>query len=248
MDSSTPLHPLYYPKGNGRAEAAVKVAESMLKKADDFHSALLLYRNTLPQGHTYSPAQRMFLCHTKTILPTADHHLASVMINFSVVKKDILKKRHDSKAYYDRSAGAEDNPVEVGSYTYAKPPPCHGGQRWIYGEVIKTEPARSYTICTSHGTMIRRNRVQLTPAAAAAPFIQPEQLQTAVRSVPVDMTVHPTPAPNPSKQADVHPQSEQKTQEQPNTTAEPISEARLRQTRSGRTIKSPKRLKDYVMD
>lgn len=82
----------YHPKGNGRAEAAVKVAETMLKKADDFHSALLLYRNTPPQGHTYSPAQRMFLRHTKTILPTTDHHLAPVMINFSVVEKDILKK------------------------------------------------------------------------------------------------------------------------------------------------------------
>ena len=90
----------YHPKGNRRVEAAVKVAESMLKKADDFHSGLLLYRNTPPQGHTYSPAQRMFLRHTKTILPTTDHHLAPVMINFSVVEKDILKKWHDSKAYY----------------------------------------------------------------------------------------------------------------------------------------------------
>ena len=85
----------------------------MLKKADDFHSALLLYRDTPPQEHTYSPAQRMFLHHTKTILPTTDHHLAPVMINFSVLEKDILKKRHDSKAYYDKSAGAEHNPVKV---------------------------------------------------------------------------------------------------------------------------------------
>ena len=50
--TSSPFHP----KGNGRAEAAVKVAKSMLKKADDFHSALLLYRNTPPRGHTYSPS------------------------------------------------------------------------------------------------------------------------------------------------------------------------------------------------
>ena len=177
----------------------------MLKKAEDFHSALLLYRNTPPQGHTYSPAQRMFLCHTKTILPTTDHHLAPVMINFSVMEKDILKKRHDSKAYYDKSAGAQHNPVKVGSYAYVKPPPRHPGQPWIYGEVIKTEPGRSYTIRTSHGTMIQGNRVQLTPAAAPPPFIQPEQPQTAVRSAPVDTTVHPTPTPNPSKQADVQP-------------------------------------------
>ena len=50
--TSSPFHP----KGNGRAEAAVKVAKSMLKQADDFHSALLLYRNTplvdTPRGHT----------------------------------------------------------------------------------------------------------------------------------------------------------------------------------------------------
>ena len=248
----------YHPKGNGRAEAAVKVAETMLKKADDFHSALLLYRNTPPQGHTYSPAQRMFLRHTKTILPTTDHHLAPVMINFSVVEKDILKKRHDSKAYYDKSAGAEHNPVKVGSFAYAKPPPRHRGKPWIYGEVIKKDHGRSYTIRTSHGTTIRRNRVQLKPAAAPPPLIHP---QTAVTSTPMDTTVYPTPAPNSSKQPDVHPQSEQQTQEQPNTTAEPIPEAPLRetepldascrplkQTRSGRIIKPPERLKDYVTD
>ena len=88
----------FYPKGNGRAEAAVKVAESMLKKADDFHSALFLYRNTPPRGHTYSPAQCMFLCRTRTLLPTTDDLLAPAMINFGIVKEDILKKRHDSKA------------------------------------------------------------------------------------------------------------------------------------------------------
>lgn len=47
---------LYHSQGNGRAEAAVKVSESMLKKSSDFHIALLNYRNTPPKGHTYSPA------------------------------------------------------------------------------------------------------------------------------------------------------------------------------------------------
>ena len=100
----------FHPKGNRRAEAAVKVAKSMLKKADDFHSALLLYRNTPPRGHTYSPAQRMFLHRTRTLLPTTDHLLALTMINFDIVKEDILKKRHASKTYYDKSAGVEHKP------------------------------------------------------------------------------------------------------------------------------------------
>lgn len=52
-----PRHPPYHPKGNGRAEAAVKVAESMLKKADDFHSAMLTYRNTrLKVTPTHQPS------------------------------------------------------------------------------------------------------------------------------------------------------------------------------------------------
>lgn len=130
--TSSPFHP----KGNGRAEAAVKVAESMLKKDDDFHSALLLYRNTPPRGHTYSPAQRMFLCRTRTLLPTTDHLLAPAMINFGIVKEDILKKRHDNKVYYENSAGVEHKPVQVGSYAYAKPQPRHRSKPWIYGEVI----------------------------------------------------------------------------------------------------------------
>ena len=248
----------YHPKGNGRAEAAVKVAESMLKKADDFHTALLLYRNTPPQGHTYSPAQRMFLRRTSTTLPTTDHLLAPAMINFRIVKEDILKKRHDSKAYYDKSAGVEHKPVKVGSYAYAKPPPRHRGKPWIYGEVIKEDNGRSYTIHTSHGTTIRRNRVQLKPAAPPPPIIPP---QTVVNRATVDTTVNPTPAPNPSKHAAVNPQCDQQTHEHPNTTAEAIPETSLRepepmegsstplkQTRSGRIIKPPERLKDYVRD
>ena len=51
----------YHPKGNARAEAAVKVAKTTLKKSTDFQSALLNFRNTPLQGHTYLPAHHM-LC------------------------------------------------------------------------------------------------------------------------------------------------------------------------------------------
>jgi len=71
----------------------------------------------------------------------------------------------------------------------------------------------------------------------------------------VDTSVNPTLTPNPSKHAEVSLQGEQQTQEHPNTTAETsLREAEpiegfsrpLKQTRSGRKIKSPGRLKDYV--
>ena len=98
----------------------------------------------------------------------------------------------------------------------------------------------------------------MKPTAAAPPLIQ---TQAAVTSASVDTTVYPTTATNSSKQVDVHPQGDQQTHELQNTTAEPIPENNLRetepmdascrplkQTRSGRIIKPPERLKDYVTD
>ena len=44
----------YWPKGNGKAEAAVKVVKRILKKSGEhnLHEALLTYRNTPQEGHT----------------------------------------------------------------------------------------------------------------------------------------------------------------------------------------------------
>ena len=47
----------------------------MLKKSEDFQLALLLYRNTPPAGHTYSPAQRMLCRRTRSTFPTSDNLL-----------------------------------------------------------------------------------------------------------------------------------------------------------------------------
>lgn len=49
----------YYSRGNGKTESAVKIAKNILKKSrhEDPYLALLAYRNTPQQGHTYSPAQ-----------------------------------------------------------------------------------------------------------------------------------------------------------------------------------------------
>ena len=74
----------YYAKGNGCAEAALKVAKTMLKKSEDFQLALLLYRNTPPAGHTYSPAQRMFCRRTRSTLPTTDNLLNPQPIDVKV--------------------------------------------------------------------------------------------------------------------------------------------------------------------
>ena len=254
----------YHPKVNGRAEAAVKVAESMLKKADDFHSAMLNYRNTPPQGHTHSPAQRMFLRRTRTTLPTTDQLLAPAMINFRIVEEEILKKRRDSKAHYDKSASVEQRPINIGNYAYAKPPPRHRGNPWVYGEVIKKDNVRSYTIRTPQGNTIRRNRVQLKPAAppptstyqpqaAAIPATE----DTRIHSIPLPVTPkqpqvtqdNPTPSIQASQQ--IHKEQHGAAGATPGQLQEPAKPQNpnrnpMKQTRSGRVIKPPERLKDYV--
>ena len=48
----------YWPKGNGKAESAVKIVKNMMKKCDDLELALLSYRKTPNKNHSQSPAQR----------------------------------------------------------------------------------------------------------------------------------------------------------------------------------------------
>ena len=138
----------YHPQGNGRAEAAVKIAKNMMKKSDDFQCALLHYRNTPPKGHTYSPAQRMLCRRTRTKLPTSNNILRPKLSDRTTTQRELNRKRATSKLIYDRTVEAEHSTIRTGQYVYAKPSPHLRGKPWIYGQVMKEEPGRSYTIKT----------------------------------------------------------------------------------------------------
>ena len=153
---------------NGRAEAAVKVSESMLKKSDDFQTALLNYRNTPPKGHTYSPAQRMMNRRTRTALPTSDHLLTPTAISSNTITEEIKAKRSTSKAHYDKTAGHEHHLINIGEFVYARSPPSQPGNPWVYGHVTDIHHPRSYTIKTPSST-IRRNRTHVRRAAPPPP-------------------------------------------------------------------------------
>ena len=126
----------YHPKGNDRAEAAVQVAKATLKTSADFQIALLSYRNTPPQGHSYSPAQRMFCRSTRTALPTPNHLIKSSPVNIDVVTQELTLKRAASKRYYNSSPTKVHPELAVGSSVYAKPPPTQRSHPWIHGTII----------------------------------------------------------------------------------------------------------------
>ena len=146
----------YHPQGNGRAEAAVKVAKATLK------TALLNYRNTSPQEHTYSPAQRMLCRRTRTTLPTPNHLIKPSPVNLDVVTQELTLKRAASKRYYDNKPTKVHPELAVGSSVYAKPPPTQRSHPWIRGTIISQDTPRSYTIQTPSSN-IRRSRVHITP-------------------------------------------------------------------------------------
>jgi transposase InsO family protein len=176
----------YHSRGNGKAEAAVRIIKSLLSKSDNINLALLNLRNTPPQGHTYSPAQRMFSRRTRTTLPTLSILLKGEMIDPQVVQQDIRHRRTISKQVYDKHSGPELPPLSVGTNVYTKPPPTKHGQPWAHGQIIENPRARSYTVRTPTG-IVRRNRVHLRRASVPPPPMSNE------RSVPIIVNHEITP-------------------------------------------------------
>ena len=65
----------YWSRSNGKAEAAVSDAKSILKKCPDIYLALLNIRNTPPRGHSFSPVQQLMGRRTRSTLPLSEELL-----------------------------------------------------------------------------------------------------------------------------------------------------------------------------
>ncbi|XP_041362042.1 uncharacterized protein K02A2.6-like [Gigantopelta aegis] len=94
-----------YPQSNGKAESAVKIAQSIIKKAHrantDPYIGLLDYYNTPTELVTTSPAQRMFSRRTRTLLPTARRLLTPEVVKD--VKEQLYYRKEKQVKYCNRS-------------------------------------------------------------------------------------------------------------------------------------------------
>ena len=61
----------YWPRGNGKAESAVRIVKTFMKKCADIQLALLTYRNTPKEGHSLSPARRIMGRRTRLNIPVS---------------------------------------------------------------------------------------------------------------------------------------------------------------------------------
>ena len=104
----------YNSKANGKVEAAVKSAKTLLcktaKGCDNFHLGLLTVRNTPSQGIDSSPAQRLMNRRTRTLLPTTSTLLEPRSLSTN-------QEREKLKDVQKRQAGYTGRPLCVFVFT-----------------------------------------------------------------------------------------------------------------------------------
>ena len=188
----------YWPQGNGKAEASVKVIKNIMKKAgiSNLHEALLNHRNTPPAGHSLSPAQRCMGRRTNLPLPLADFHLTAGVSRecLDAVPNAILAKRSSAKTQYDKRNHHNLPLLRPGSYVYTKPPPHRKAGPWDYGIITEQIHPNSFVVDTPRG-ITRRNRTHLRLAAPPPPGTLTTRFRNftpSVCSIPVP-TVDPPP-------------------------------------------------------
>ena len=149
----------YHSQSNGKAESAVKIAKSLLKKArrdrTDIHLSILNWRNTPTDASDYSPSQKLHSRRTRTTMPTTNELLKPEVATH--VNKEIHLRRQQAKQWYDRSAKPLPELI-IGQGVRMQP---LEGRQWKKAKVVDKVGERSYLAQTADGKVYRRNRKYL---------------------------------------------------------------------------------------
>ena len=227
----------HYAQSNGKAESAVKTCKRLMEKAiedrEDPHLALLAFRNTPSEQLGQSPVQIMFGRRTRTHLPMVQNLLTGA--HDRAAQNGLQKAKERQAVYYNKTA-KEKQPLKVGDTVRTR---WNKQQPWTKAEVTKVLPYRSYELRYEDGTVRRRTakHVRFSPEPpliirdeidAETSSQRPAAAQGAQQSASPSPAINgPPPPPRPPPQPPAH---------QP------------RFTRSGRQIKRPLKLNDFVCD
>ena len=170
-----------YPRSNGKAEAAVKAAKNMMRKAikdnQDQNLALLELRNTPIQSYGQSPVQLFFQRRTRTLIPTTKK-----MLEPKIPCKSYIKERQESrnkavKQHYDKTA---KDLVTLKTGNKVMMYPIDGGKLWEAGTVEDKIDDRSYQVhADRNDNLYRSNHIHLRPV-----LDQPEQNEPIPEDIP----------------------------------------------------------------
>ncbi|RUS90003.1 hypothetical protein EGW08_002270 [Elysia chlorotica] len=151
------------PRSNGKAEAAVKVIKSMMKRAanaeTDPYEGLLELRNTPKQETGLSPAQIMFGRKTRSLLPSIITRRSS---DYTDMQEKRQKRRLSTKTHYDKTSAPLPK-LAVGQRVYYEPF-GQNSRKWLSGTIESKPDFRSYIIKGDNGGKYRRNRRYIKPS------------------------------------------------------------------------------------
>jgi RNase H-like domain found in reverse transcriptase/Reverse transcriptase (RNA-dependent DNA polymerase)/Integrase zinc binding domain/Integrase core domain len=153
----------YHKEGNGKAESAVKIAKSLIKKSiesrTDIELALLIWRNT-PNKMGTSPAQRLYSRRTRCPIPCAPELLLPKIVEG--VKEKIIENKQRSKGYHDTKTRGESE-FQIGEMVFVRL--NDQSKKWSPGVVVNQLKPRSYTVEVNN-RHYRRNSFHLKPATS----------------------------------------------------------------------------------
>lgn len=154
-----------YPQSNGKAEAAVKSMKKLISGAwrgrsldhERLLRALMQYRNTPCDRDGKSPAQKLYGRPIQDSLPA---HRRSFAPEWQKVTEDQEQRNYEesldkTQSSYDRCAKPLPDLV-VGSHVAVQNPVSKLFN--IYGTVVNVGPHRRYSVKTSSGRILVRNR------------------------------------------------------------------------------------------
>ena len=159
-------------QANGAAEAAVKVAKRILKKAkatsQDPYLGLLNLRNAPTEGLVTSPAQRLLGRRTQSNLPMTEAKLQPSNTTLANEAKRKEKRRAEAAEQHPKK---DLKPLKIGDNVRMQPIEA-GKKEWHEATVTKQHNPRSFEVVTEDGSHFKRNRRFLrktTPSSHSNP-------------------------------------------------------------------------------
>lgn len=219
----------YYPQSNGFIERMVQTVKNCLKKSKETKQnpqlALLALRTTPVDNSLPSPAELLFNRKVQNQIP----HLARDNHRTESVKKHLIDRQMKQKMYYDRDTQELTNLIPQQQVAVQDT----NTKLWSPAKVIKAsnEP-RSFIMETPSGTMLRRNRKHLKDSGRRTSKTMNNDREYDYDEEE-DTTNTQSPASN-NHEIPTTPTPDNATEVLKGQIAKP-------HTRSGRTIKPPKR-------
>jgi hypothetical protein len=205
-----------YTQSNWKAESAVKIAKTLLKKAKkdnkDINFVLLECRNT-PARDNPSPAPKLFSRRTRTTMPTSDALYVPQVV----------------KSLPELNIG---EPVRLQPHQPKTP--------WLKGSCLTKHGPRSYLVQTEEGSLIWRHRKFIrtdnSQAIAHVPSVPEENIQpNPVFDQPHEISIQRTDPKDKSLEVQV-----------PVSDVDPVSKNTTEPIQSTRSGRIPQKYKDFV--